>query len=102
MCNWGPNGERGTPDTHHIDRKRTHTAVGRTSFFVRYAAGVDEMVREVKDRSQVEEKHAEIENDRRDLENLVAKGGPPYAVQSKQNELDEKTKETVRMRSRRY
>ncbi len=40
--------------------------VDQASFFVRYTVGVDEMVREVKDRSQVEEKHTEIENDRRE------------------------------------
>jgi hypothetical protein len=68
--------------------------VDQASFFVRYSAGVDEMLREVKDRSQVEEKRADIENDRRDIENLVAKGALAYVVQSKQNEIDEKTKET--------
>ena len=68
--------------------------VDQASFYVRLSAGVDEMVREVKDRSQVEEKRAEIENDRRELKNLVAKDTLSYAVQSKQNEIDEKTKET--------
>jgi hypothetical protein len=68
--------------------------VDQASFHVRLSAGVDAMVREVKDRSQVEEQRAEIENYRRELEDLVAKGAPPSAVQSKQKEIDEKTKET--------
>jgi hypothetical protein len=68
--------------------------VDQASIFGRLSAGVDAMVREVKDRSQVDEKRAEIEDDRRALENLVAKGALPSAVQSKQNEIDEKTKET--------
>ncbi len=68
--------------------------VDQESFYVRYSAGVDEMVREVKDRSQVEEQRSDIENDRRALEILVAKGALAYAVQSKQDEIDVKTKET--------
>ena len=55
--------------------------VDQASIFGRLSAGVDEMVREVKDRSQVKEQRAEIENDRRALENLVAKGGTPIKAE---------------------
>ncbi len=67
--------------------------VDQASFFVGYSAGVDEMVREVKDKSLVEEKRADIENDRKQLEILVEEGKHTLA-KTEQIEIDEKTKET--------
>jgi hypothetical protein len=67
--------------------------VDQALFFSGYSAGVDAMVREVKDRSQVEQQRADIENDRKHYENLVA-GGRHALAKTKQKEIDEKTKET--------
>jgi hypothetical protein len=105
ICSTSGNGAQAVGDKFHQPRMLEYGAaqastmglvhfmgVDQNLFYAKLSEGVEAMIREVKDRSEVEEKRTEIKRDLSDLGNLVADGKLSLAKE-KQKEIDEKTKE---------